>query len=163
MKDISVETILDLPCSRRKFVIDTLTGIGSITIGSFIIVNQVACSNDANPVTPNGQNISFLVDVSLSENSALQVAGGTLALPSNAIDSHGMLLYRENENVIKVYSRNCTHANCIIDAYSSSGVSTCSCHGSAFDLNGNVLNGPAENPLKQYNATISGDIITITT
>ena len=163
MKDISVETKLDLPCSRRKFVIDTLTGIGSITIGSFIIVNHVACSNDANPVTPNGQNISFLVDVSLSENSALQVAGGTLALPSNAIDSHGMLLYRENENVIKVYSRNCTHANCIIDAYSSSGVSTCSCHGSAFDLNGNVLNGPAENPLKQYNATISGDIITITT
>ena len=36
-------------------------------------------------------------------------------------------------------------------------------NGKMFDLNGNVLNGPAENPLKQYNATISGDIITITT
>ena len=59
MKDISVETKLDLPFSRRKFVIDTLAGIGSITIGSFIIVNQVACSNDANPETPYGQNISF--------------------------------------------------------------------------------------------------------
>ena len=163
MKDISIETKLAPPCSRRKFVIDTLAGIGSITIGSFIIVNQVACSNDANPVTPNGQDISFLVDISLSENSALQVVGGTLALSSNAIDSHGMLLYRQNENLVKVYSRNCTHANCTIDAYSSSGFSICSCHGSTYDLNGNVVEGPAENPLKQYNATISGDIITITT
>ena len=163
MKNSSVEKIFNDLCSRREFVKDTLAGIGTITIGSFIIANQVGCSDDSNPIMPNGQGISFVVDISLSENSALQVVGGALALPPNPIDSHGMLLYRENENVIKVYSRNCTHANCTIDAYSSSGVSTCSCHGSAFDLNGNVLNGPAENPLKQYNATISGDIITITT
>ena len=161
MKDSLIETKLNFECSRRKFVLDTLAGIGTITIGSFITVNQVACSSDANPVSPNGQNISFLVDISLSENSSLQVIGGTLALPSNAIDSHGMLLYRLNENVVKVYSRNCTHANCTIDAYSSSGVSMCSCHGSTFDLNGNVIDGPAEDPLKIYSATISGDIITI--
>ena len=161
MKDTSIENKLDLPCSRREFVIDALTGIGTISIGSFIIVNQSACSSDANPVSPNGKGLAFLVDISLSENSSLQVIGGTLALPSNAIDSHGMLLYRQNENVVKVYSRNCTHANCTIDAYSSSGVSMCSCHGSTFDLNGNVIDGPAEDPLKKYDATISGDIITI--
>jgi len=28
-------------------------------------------------------------------------------------------------------------------------------------LNGNVIDGPAEDPLKQYNATISGNIVTI--
>jgi len=161
VKDTLIENKLDLPCSRRQFVIDALTGIGTISIGSFIIVNQSACSSDANPVSRSGQGLSFLVDISLSENSALQVIGGTLALPSNAIDSHGMLLYRLNENVVKVYSRNCTHANCTIDAYSSSGVSMCSCHGSTFDLNGNVIDGPAEDPLKIYSATISGDIITI--
>ena len=161
MKDSLIETKLNFECSRRKFVLDTLAGIGTITIGSFITVNQVACSSDTNPVSPNGQNISFLVDISLSENSALQETGGTLALPSNAIDSHGMLLYRQDENIVKAYSRNCTHANCTIDAYSSSGVSICSCHGSTFDLNGNVVDGPAEDSLKQYSATIYGDIITI--
>ena len=162
MKKNSVEKIFNDPCSRRKFVKDTLTGLGTLTMGSFIIINQTGCSDDSNPVTPNGQDISFIVDISLSENSALQSVGGTLALSPNPIDSHGMLVYRQNENLIKVYSRNCTHANCTVDAYSSSGVSTCSCHGSRFDLNGNVLNGPAENPLRQYNASISGNIITIT-
>tara|TARA_B100001540_G_scaffold307994_1_gene322026 strand:+ start:1607 stop:2098 length:492 start_codon:yes stop_codon:yes gene_type:complete len=161
VKDNSIENKLDLPCSRRKFVLDALTGIGTVSIGSFIIVNQAACSSDANPVSPNGQGLSFMVDMSLSENSALQVVGGTIALPSNPIDSHGMLLYRKSEDIMKVYSRNCTHANCTIDAYSSSGVSLCSCHGSRFDLNGNVIDGPAEDPLKQYNATISGNIVTI--
>lgn len=162
MKNNSIEKMLDNQYSRRKFVKDTLAGLGTITMGSFIIINQAGCSDNSNPVTPNGQDLSFIVDISLSENSALQEVGGTIALLPNPIDSHGMLLYRKNEDVIKVYSRNCTHANCTVEAYSSNGVSTCACHGSRFDLNGNVLNGPAENPLKQYSASISGDIVTIT-
>ena len=161
MNDNNINVLLNNYCNRREFVKDTLTGIGTVAFGSFMLVNQSGCS-EGSPTAPNNSDETIIVDLSLSENSALQSVGGTLALSPNPIDSHGMLVYRQNENLIKVYSRNCTHANCTVDAYSSSGVSTCSCHGSRFDLNGNVLNGPAENPLRQYNASISGDIITIT-
>ena len=80
MNDHSIKKILYKPCNRREFVKDTLAGIGSFTIGSFIIINQSGCSDNTNPVTPNGQDITFMVDISLSENSALQQVGGTVAL-----------------------------------------------------------------------------------
>ena len=41
MKKNSVEKIFNDPCSRRKFVKDTLTGLGTLTMGSFIIINQI--------------------------------------------------------------------------------------------------------------------------
>ena len=45
MKKNSVEKIFNDPCSRRKFVKDTLTGLGTLTMGSFIIINQTGCSD----------------------------------------------------------------------------------------------------------------------
>ena len=85
-----------------------------------------------------------------------------MVLPANELDTSGMLLYRQSESTVKVYSRNCTHAGCPIGGFSSSGISSCQCHGSMFDTNGNVVNGPAATPLNQYSATISENIITIT-
>ncbi len=52
MKNNSVEKIFNDPCSRREFVKDTLAGIGTITIGSFIIAYQVACIDNSNPKSP---------------------------------------------------------------------------------------------------------------
>jgi Rieske Fe-S protein len=100
--------------------------------------------------------------LSLSENNSLLTVGGALALAANELDTSGMLLYRQSESTVKVYSRNCTHAGCPIGGFSSSGISSCQCHGSMFDTNGNVVNGPAAIPLNQYSATISENIITIT-
>ena len=84
-----------------------------------------------------------------------------MALSDNELDNSGMLLYRESESIVKVYSRNCTHDGCLIEGFSSAGISSCLCHGSKFDTNGNVTNGPATNPLKQYSATIAGNMVTI--
>ena len=62
----------------------------------------------------------------------------------------------------------CTHEGCDIStqgSVSSSGIS-CNCHGSRFDANGNVVRGPARDPLQhfavsvdaQQNITIHGDM-----
>jgi nitrite reductase/ring-hydroxylating ferredoxin subunit len=50
----------------------------------------------------------------------------------------------------------CTHDGCDIatdGTVSFQGV-TCSCHGSRFDANGNVLQGPAQSPLQHYQVAI---------
>ena len=163
MNDNSIETLINNYCNRREFVKDALTGIGTVAFGSFVMINQSSCS-DSSPTEPTNSNgeTSITVDLSLSENNALLTVGGTLALAANELDSSGMLIYRQSETTVKVYSRNCTHASCTIGGFSSSGISTCQCHGSMFNTNGNVVNGPAAIPLNQYSATISENIVTIT-
>ena len=163
MNDNNINALINNYCNRREFVKDALTGIGTVAFGSFIIINQSSCS-DSGPTAPSDNNgeTSITVDLSLSENNALLTVGGTLALAANELDSSGMLIYRQSETTVKVYSRNCTHASCTIGGFSSSGISTCQCHGSMFNTNGNVVNGPAAIPLNQYSATISENIVTIT-
>ena len=159
MNDNSINALINNYCNRREFVKDSLTGIGTVAFGSFIMINQSSCSS--NPTAPNNSDETITLDLSLSENSALLTVGGALALTGNELDSTGMLLYRQSASTVKVYSRNCTHAGCTIEGFSSVGVSSCLCHGSKFDTNGNVTNGPATNPLKQYSATIAGNMVTI--
>ena len=162
MNDNSINALINNYCNRREFVKDALTGIGTVAFGSFIMINQSSCS-DSGPMAPTDSNgeTSITVDLSLSENSGLLTVGGALALAANELDSSGMLLYRQSASTVKVYSRNCTHAGCTIEGFSSVGISSCLCHGSKFDTNGNVTNGPATNPLKQYSATIAGNMVTI--
>ena len=163
MNDNSINELINNYCSRREFVKDTFTGISMVAFGSFVMISQSSCS-DGSPTAPTNSNseTSITVDLSLPENNSLLTVGGTLALTANELDSSGMLIYRQSESTVKVYSRNCTHASCTIGGFSSSGISSCQCHGSMFDTNGNVVNGPAVIPLNQYSATISGNIVTIT-
>jgi cytochrome b6-f complex iron-sulfur subunit len=50
----------------------------------------------------------------------------------------------------------CTHAACDMRDNGSVGANeiTCTCHGSAFDVDGNPIAGPAGSPLKHYLVTI---------
>ena len=145
MNDNNINALLNNSCNRREFVKNTLTGIGTVAFGSFMLVNQSGCSS---PTEPNNSDETITVDLSLSENSALLVVGGALALGSNVIDSKGILLYRQSDTNVLAFSRNCTHNSCTIDSFQN-GTSTCPCHGSQFNTSGNVVVGPAVNPLTQ--------------
>ena len=163
MNDNNINALLNNYCNRREFVKDTLTGIGSVALGSFMLVNQSGCS-EGSPTAPiNNSDETIIVDLSSSENSALVTVGGALALGSNVIDSKGILLYRQSDTNVLAFSRNCTHNGCTIESFDNNGISACPCHGSQFNTSGSVVIGPAVNPLTQYSATITGNIVTITT
>ena len=162
MNDNSINPLINNYCNRREFIKDTLTGISTVAFGSFMLVNQGGCS-EGSPTAPiNNSDETIIVDLSLSENSALVTVGGALALGSNVIDSKGILLYRQSDTNVLAFSRNCTHNSCTIDSFQN-GTSTCPCHGSQFNTSGNVVVGPAVNPLTQYSAAIADNIVTITT
>lgn len=55
-------------------------------------------------------------------------------------------------------SSECTHAGCIIPAFSSSNkVAVCPCHGSAYAVDGHVIRGPATLALTSYPVREGGD------
>jgi len=56
---------------------------------------------------------------------------------------------------IEVYSTVCTHLGCNV-SFSKEGFS-CPCHGSKFDVLGNVVKGPATKPLRKIKFKIKSD------
>jgi nitrite reductase/ring-hydroxylating ferredoxin subunit len=58
----------------------------------------------------------------------------------------------------------CTHAGCPLseEADLEDGVIVCNCHGSEFDLRtGEVLRGPADEPVRTYPVRVAGDRLEI--
>lgn len=69
-----------------------------------------------------------------------------------AIDSKRVCIVREGDKVAAI-STTCTHLGCII-APSATGFQ-CPCHGSQFDIDGNVTGGPAPKALPWYKVSLT--------
>ena len=96
-------------------------------------------------------------------HQSLQNIGGGIALNSNeTFDNRGIIVLRTSTSGVRALSRVCTHQGQSVIINSSANNLLCPSHNSIFDLNGNVISGPASGSLTKYNATLSGSIITIT-
>jgi glycine/D-amino acid oxidase-like deaminating enzyme/nitrite reductase/ring-hydroxylating ferredoxin subunit len=61
-------------------------------------------------------------------------------------------VYRDEHGSFHAYSAVCTHLGCIVTWNSSEHTWDCPCHGSRFDKDGRVLNGPAIRSLSEIDA-----------
>ena len=61
----------------------------------------------------------------------------------------------------RVFSSYCSHLGCRIQTYEN-GQLICPCHGSAFDMDGNSLKGPAVKPLNELEYKLNPDTKSIT-
>jgi cytochrome b6-f complex iron-sulfur subunit len=149
--------------SRRSFLKALALSGGSVMIGSWV----AGCASAPAAVAPSNTKAavvssnSLTLDLTLPENKPLASVGGALALDGNALDSVGLLLYRDSETSIQVFSRKCTHLGCAVAVFIK-GVATCPCHGSQFDQTGNAVHGPAKQPLKKYAAALRGTQVVVT-
>jgi Rieske Fe-S protein len=62
--------------------------------------------------------------------------------------------------VFKGFSATCTHAGCTVNKVAD-GTIDCPCHGSKFNLDGSVANGPAQKPLEVRAIAVQGDDIVL--
>lgn len=58
-------------------------------------------------------------------------------------------VYRDQDGGLHAVSLRCTHLGCILRFNSAERSWDCPCHGSRFDVDGNVLEGPATSPLEK--------------
>jgi cytochrome b6-f complex iron-sulfur subunit len=123
--------------SRRRFL--EVVAHGSVLVGAACL--GAGCSAS----TPEPTGLIAAGNVSALPVGSLKVVPGSpLAIGRDAQGVYAMTLV-------------CTHAGC--DIASEGAVSaqriTCFCHGSQFDANGAVLQGPASAPLEHFAVTIS--------
>src|SRR3954452_9621340 len=57
-------------------------------------------------------------------------------------------VYRDADGALHAVSLRCTHLGCLLRFNSAERSWDCPCHGSRFDIDGNVLEGPAVEPLE---------------
>jgi Rieske Fe-S protein len=86
--------------------------------------------------------------------------------PVDSIPEGGALVFKElklavlkMEGEISAVSLTCTHLGCTVSL--SDGNFACPCHGSVFDINGDVLKGPAVKSLKKYAFNIENNDLVV--
>ena len=81
--------------------------------------------------------------------------GATTGIANFGAGGQGVAVTRLATDTVVAVSRRCTHAGCTVGLPASSGANLkCPCHGSQYNAQGSVQNGPASNPLTTYPATI---------
>ena len=117
-------------------------------------------NNESNDDFNNINEDTLEFNLEQSPFDKLKVVGGSVATQGNSFDSNGILLFRQSESIILAFSRRCTHAGATLNAFSN-GSSSCSSHGSEFNLSGEPTNGPASLKLDQYIVEIVSNIIKV--
>lgn len=152
------------PTSRRQF----LRAACAPMLLSILGVSMASCSNSTEPdddggggggggvsdgVTINGNTVTL--DLTKNVPAPLASPGGFLRISAASIIAANV------GGTIRAFSSVCPHQGNTVSQFNGT-VFTCPTHGSQFNAQGQVVNGPATRPLTEYAATKSGNIVTIT-
>ncbi len=111
---------------------------------------------------PQGDPPIAGVEVRMS-NALKQVGGGQQVSDSKVLTELGtkeaIVLVRVDENTVAANTILCTHQQCKLNYNDREKRLDCPCHGSRFDLNGKVIQGPAHKPLTHFKATIQANSV----
>ena len=146
--------VLPVLTTRRAFVGNAARAIASGAAAglgaSFLVSCHAATPQLAGaPVGPPSGN-SATVDV-----SGLAAEEAWLITTWTGPDGAPVLVVRQSNAQYLALSMQCTHMGCPINP-PVHGVMTCPCHGSQFDLAGDVRQGPAQYPLGRYATRYDG-------
>lgn len=89
------------------------------------------------------------VAIPLDRVKRLKRVGGSITI---RLKGREVLLARHAEEGVSAVSPICSHEKCTVAYRRAVTRFECPCHGSFFDLDGNVLNGPATLPLRTWPA-----------
>ena len=146
--------IAEFPISRQKILLGA--GLGLVT------AVLAACSTYGKKPEAAGESNTTPAAPSASGGTAAPAAKA-IAKTSDVPVGSGVIVgevvvTQPSAGVFKGFSAKCTHKGCTVDKVAD-GTIDCPCHGSKFNLDGTVANGPAQEPLAVENITVQGDSI----
>ena len=133
---------------RRAFI--KYAGTFSILAGTGLI----SCSEDDGPQPNLGSGLE--IDLSVSPFDRLQQPGSWVLHPDINV------IMVNFEGTIRAFTSVCTHSQCSRNWVFGTTQATCTCHGSKFDYEGKLIQGPARQDLERFNVAINGNSLTIT-
>jgi Rieske Fe-S protein len=135
------------PLTRRSLLSGSAVTAAAAVVGYIVARNSGAASATSSSTRANGYGAG----------GAPTVLTQLSALTGDGVVSHGVVITRNGTGAVHAVSATCTHQGCTV-ASPRRGVVTCPCHGSQFDAaTGQVLRGPATEPLPKVNVHLQGD------
>lgn len=144
---------LESAVGRREFLKRTGLVLGAASVSGMLSEILASCSS---PTSANVTHGTTTVSIaSLTSN------GQFIVDSSVTPDGTPILIIRQSASSYTALSMLCTHQGCQVQQ-PSGGTIFCTCHGSEFDLHGNVIQGPAPSPLTNYGVTLNASAQTVT-
>jgi Rieske Fe-S protein len=154
--------------TRREFFVKSAGAI--VVVSSSGLISSIVTSCSDNPTDPVNSTPLNTIQGTVTNNEIV------IALASSPIENkntralvkynngNGAILVEHNsDDTFRALSGICTHQSCVVSDYDgSNSVFVCPCHGSQFDLNGNVKKGPASTKLSSYNTRLESNSLIIT-
>ena len=141
--------------SRRDFLKMLGTSLASVTVVGFVAPIINSCGN---PVGPGSQVAPFNISVDVSS-----LTQNNQALRTSTPDSNSLLIVRQNASSYITLLLICPHALCGGNSMIQSGsIIYCTCHGSTFDLSGQVTQGPSQSNLVTYSTVYNSSTRKVT-
>jgi Rieske Fe-S protein len=128
--------------SRRTVLACAGLGVAATTL--------TACSTYGDGPQPEQAAPSGGGPVALAATADVPVGSGVIV--------DGVVLTQPTAGVFKGFSVRCPHAGCSVSQITDGNI-VCPCHGSRFDLEGAVVNGPAKSSLSPKPVSVQGDSI----
>jgi nitrite reductase/ring-hydroxylating ferredoxin subunit len=155
----TIKTLQKVEClpaaiSRRGF----LESLWKLSALGVVSSSLAGCASGGLPLVM-ARDEEDRLRISLSQAPALASLGGAVSLASTEQGELNIIVLRVAENEYIALSPICTHLGCRVrkarDGFE------CPCHGSRYDLYGQVVNGPAARPLARFPVRREGEELLI--
>jgi cytochrome b6-f complex iron-sulfur subunit len=150
--------------SRRDFFVKSAGVFALISTSGLVSTVISSCSND-----PSGpSNVSPLATVpgtvannelSISLGTSSPITNkGTTALAQYNNGNDVVIVEHNSDDTFRALSAICTHQGCVLtDFDATNNQFVCPCHGSKFDMSGNVVRGPAGSKLRELTTRVENN------
>ena len=147
----------EFPISRQKVLLGA--GLGLVT------AVVAACSSYGKKPEAAGEPSTTTAAPPATGGTAAAPAANVIAKTAHVPVGSGVIVDKvvvtqPTAGVFKGFSSTCTHKGCTVDKIAD-GTIDCPCHGSKFNLDGSVANGPAQKPLEVQAIAVEGDSIVL--
>lgn len=137
--------------SRRSFLMKLWIGLGIVAIAEIILV--VIHFLSPGKSLKKSDKADFIIE-----------AGHADKFPVNSVTANiqgRFYLCRMEDGGFLALSSKCTHLGCTVPWVDKDKMFACPCHGSSFDISGDVLSSPASRPLDMYVVNIENNIVKV--
>lgn len=136
---------------RREVLAGTGIALGATVIAGCQTYGKPPAASQAPAPTPDG-GTTPTADSALVKTSEVPVGSGVII--------GEVVVTQPTAGVFKGMSAICTHQGCTVSEVVD-GTIKCPCHGSKFNLDGSVAQGPAKKPLEAKTVKVQGDSIVL--